>query len=154
MYHVNPKTGNPNICRSKACELEHFQTREEALDRPSLDKATDAVKKELAKDEAVEENKASGKITTENLTLSEKESIASEIAEATDEPVTVEDERTSVTVHPPKVKKKKSKKAMAEGLAHDVLYNLDRLAKVAPNHPLVKQSKKAVKKFRKSRKKK
>lgn len=54
-YHINEKTGNPNVCRSKTCELPHFATKEEALASKTASSETLAEKAEHAVEKVREE---------------------------------------------------------------------------------------------------
>ena len=53
-YHINEKTGNPNICRKASCEKDHFQSKEAAL-RAKGEPAPLVEEKAKAKGEAARE---------------------------------------------------------------------------------------------------
>lgn len=80
-YHLNAKTGNPNLCRAKNCTLEHFETKEEAqkFGAPKetvgdkLDHAVTKVEEELVKDSAFTEAKQEGASDAKAEVIAEKE---------------------------------------------------------------------------------
>lgn len=153
-YHLNPTTGNPNVCRSKSCELEHFESKEAALAAKPEDRLTEAlgkVKEELAKDKATTEAREESVVKTEkHLPETEAVAIADAVAIESEKPVVVETPvREFVRMPHVKQKKRVSAKRQAKNLAHEIAYQVEQLALVAPKHPLVKKTRKALKKMKK-----
>lgn len=154
-FHINPSTGNPNVCRSKTCDLTHFETKEAATAaaKPKGAKtaqAVKAVKEELAKDKAVTEASSESVVTvTPDLPAVKAEEVAQEVATAEEKPVVVEKVTAPPSVKLPQGKKKLSAKQQVKLVVNEIADRVEVLASLAPKHPLVKRTKKALRKLKK-----
>lgn len=154
-FHINPATGNPNVCRSKTCDLAHFETKEAAAgSKPDAStKASHAVKEvkeELAKDKAVSEASNGATVTpARNLPPVIAEAVTQEVAAAERKPIAVKKIHEETVVKRLKPKKKVLAKQQVKRMVLKITDRVADFAYLAPRHPLAKGAKKALQKLRK-----
>lgn len=152
-YHINAKTGNPNVCRSASCELPHYETKEAALSAQAEPAPTPAAATPAEEPTApAVPDEPKGEVPVGVAVLAE---LAAEEEEATAEAEKkglvqgATDQAVALGKKARKQAKRAEAKVKEQELVRTIFDSLERLATVAPKHPLVKKGQKLLKKKKK-----